>query len=199
MEKTKDILFYIGNQFNPTIDHFLDEARRLGCSRRVYKYPANIEIGKSRAFLIHDTKKVVGCRGCGLSTEDVELTVDTCPKCGSTNIFTVHYYKPVIFAYYVIQAAEFIIDDNTKMPRDYEEKGVKPVHISKVVLEPIRGCGKRKVGCLYLVSYPDRDPIIPLNPTVPYVGEHFRGWKYCNGDEILYQSKILEQTKEIWR
>ena len=195
----KDILIYIGNQWNPTISNFLEEARKLGCSRRVYRYPQNITIGKSRAFLIHDVKKVVGCKGCGLSTQGVDLEVQTCPKCGSANIFTVMHTDPVIFAYYVIQAAEFIVDEHTNLPKDYQEKGVKPVHYSVVLKEPVRGCGKRKVGNLYLVSYPDNDPIIPLNPSVPYIGQHFRGIKYTEGDEIIAQSQTLKQTEAIWK
>lgn len=198
-ESSNDILIYIGNQYNPTIDHFLEEARNLGCSRHVYRYPKKITIGKSRAFLIHDTKKVIGCRGCGLSTSDVGLEIKICPKCGSTNIFTVMYTEPVIFAYYVIQAAEFIVDDNTKLPKDYEDKGVKPIHIDDVVKkEHLRGCGRRKVGNLYLVSYPN-DPIVSLNPTVPYVGEHFRGIKYIEGEQIFNESKTLKQTEAIWK
>jgi len=168
-----DLLIWIGSKFNPTMENFIDEAKRLGCCRRVVRFPYGIKVGVSRVFLIHDN----GQKGQG------------------------H-----IFAYFTINAVEYVVGPGHNLPQELAERGVKPVSIETIISEPERGCGKRQVGAIYLVSSEDMEKLRDLadetdlhgkitlvTPVIPYPWKRFRGFKYCWGDVIL-----ARQTRYDW-
>ena len=49
-----DLLMWVGYEHYPTIGAFVDEAKRLGLSKRIGRLPQGVEIGKSRLFFAHD-------------------------------------------------------------------------------------------------------------------------------------------------
>ena len=49
----RDICIWVGAQFYPTYEEYIEEAERLGCCRKVNHVPKDITIGESKAFLLH--------------------------------------------------------------------------------------------------------------------------------------------------
>lgn len=49
----KDIGIWIGREFYPTVEDYIDEALRLGCSRKLSALPQDIVLGESKAWLFH--------------------------------------------------------------------------------------------------------------------------------------------------
>lgn len=49
----KVLLMWVGEKFYPTAKDFIDEANRLGVSKRVSAIPKGLEVGKSWIFLAH--------------------------------------------------------------------------------------------------------------------------------------------------
>lgn len=60
----KDIGIWIGREFYPTPEDYIDEALRLGCSRKLSSLPRNVVLGESKAWLFHKSAPSrVGKRG----------------------------------------------------------------------------------------------------------------------------------------
>jgi len=59
----------------------------------------------------------------------------------------------------------------------------------RVIHEYTRGCGRREEGGVYLVSelspLGTLPPWVAIEPPILYGGEHFRGYIYVNGDQLL--------------
>lgn len=53
LRPNKAILIWIGAKFYATPEHFLDEAKRMGISRRVKSIPRGFELGKTEVFFAH--------------------------------------------------------------------------------------------------------------------------------------------------
>jgi hypothetical protein len=52
--KALDYLQWVGAAHYENVDEFIDEAERLGVSKRIGKYPTDLILGESRIFLAHD-------------------------------------------------------------------------------------------------------------------------------------------------
>ena len=52
----KDIGIWIGREFYPTPESYIDEALFLGCSRKLSHLPPDIILGESKAWLFHKEK-----------------------------------------------------------------------------------------------------------------------------------------------
>lgn len=67
----------------------------------------------------------------------------------------------------------------------------------KVIHEQERRCGYRKKGGLYLVGESGPGGVLPrwvsIEPPIPYEGDHFRGFVYVDGDQLL-----AREDKETW-
>ena len=53
----QDYAMWVGRKFYPTQENYIEEARRLGCCKKVPHIPDGVEIGKSRIFLVHKEDK----------------------------------------------------------------------------------------------------------------------------------------------
>ena len=53
-EEAPDYLMWVGALHYPTVDSFIDEARKRGVCKRVGRLPKNFVLGKSRIFFAHD-------------------------------------------------------------------------------------------------------------------------------------------------
>jgi len=53
-EEVQDFLMWVGYSGYPTIEEFVDEAERLGVSKRISRLPKGLVPGKSRILLAHD-------------------------------------------------------------------------------------------------------------------------------------------------
>lgn len=130
----RDYLMWVGGRFYPTRQDFIDEAVRLGCSKRIHKIPWGLVVGQSRIFLAHaeGAPKAEG-------RKDDDLT-------------------GYVFAFFVLDHIDLIVEDEVSITtlRDaLDQAGVRLVQVADAYQEPERGCGHREVGALYAVSNPD--------------------------------------------
>lgn len=49
-----DFMMWVGRTSYPDIPSFVNEAKELGVSKRVSKFPTNLELGKTKVYLVHD-------------------------------------------------------------------------------------------------------------------------------------------------
>ncbi len=195
--KEQDILIWVGTKFYPTIAKFVEEATRLGCSRRlpmIRELDDRIIPGETKCFLAHDEGK----RGHGR-----------------------------IFGYFVISRIEVIVQDEQHQEEMRKQIGqladdgkVTYVPAAVAAKEPARGCGHRVVGGVYAVS--DKDALDKLYDQAKEIGEavevvgpiilfkkpldynavfnyrsgtskkyqRFRGYKFVDGADILTKAEI---------
>lgn len=174
----RDIAIWVGRSFY-TREAFLNEASQLGAMRRVPRIP-DVEVGKSRCFLIHEEEKG----------------------------------KPEVFAYFTIKSIGYVVKKGVNVPEELEKRGVKPISVNSGATLPIRGCGQIVIGAIYVLSEEDFEKvkdladssnlsgsIMVLKPPVPWRGNHFRGFKYIDGDELLrgVTVKPVERKRGRWR
>jgi hypothetical protein len=98
-----DILDWVGSTHYPTAEAFIEEANRLGISRRMPGMPKAIVTPWSRSFLAHGNVDLgLGERG------------------------------PAVFGYYHIAQAQQVIGDDELVPEGwYEARGVQPVRVER--------------------------------------------------------------------
>jgi hypothetical protein len=160
---------WVGRGSYPTIDSFLYETQHLGACKRISKIPKNIELGKSRCFLIHENNgnpvifayfviKRIECivkDGFKLSEELEKRGI-----------------KPI--------SISNVISNEPKRGCGYRYH-IGAVYITSYELSPedflkIEDLAKRKevLGEIHV-----------LNPYIPYNGGFFRNYKLIDGDELL--------------
>jgi hypothetical protein len=103
-ETEKSLLIWIGAKFYGTPESFLEEARRMGISRRVKSIPRGFELGKTQVFFAHPN--------CAFSTADGGME-----------------YGPGVFAMVVPTRFELIVTDNPtpKQKKRLEDERITPV------------------------------------------------------------------------
>lgn len=118
-----DLVMWIGTKYYPTINSFVRESRALGVCKRLPQLIRSIEPKRTRVFLVHDE----GIKGEG-----------------------------TIFGYFIVKRVEIVVsalENLEEIPENtYEhvEKGlIVPV---ECIDEPIRKCGWRAPGGVYIVS-----------------------------------------------
>jgi hypothetical protein len=148
--KPADFLVFIGKRYY-TRDSFTLEAAQLGISRRLAanQIPDDLIVGKSRIFV----------------ADEGGHTVD----------------KPArVFGYFVPDALEFIGGTEGDKKR-YVTLISKLILrddtriLGTVEMEEERGCGRRKVGGLYIVVDKADSPLHLIQPSAKFLGNHFRG------------------------
>jgi hypothetical protein len=162
-----DILIWVGKSYYKAKEDFIREASMIGVMRRVPKVP-NVEVGKSRCFLIYEAEKG----------------------------------KPEIFGYFTIGSIGYVVNRGESVPEELEKRGVKPINIYSDPL-PRRGCGQIIVGGIYVLSEEDFEKcrdladssnlsgnLTILDPPIPWWGQHFRGFRYIDGEALLQDAKV---------
>jgi len=167
-EKTKirDIAIWVGKSYY-TKESFIQEALALGCMRRVPSVP-DIKVGKSRCFLIYMEEE-----------------------------------EPEVFAFFTIRSIGYVVKKGGEVPKELAKRGVKPIYVEGPKATPIRGCGMICYGATYVLSEEDfekckdladksdlQGDITLIIPPIPWEGNHFRGFKYVDGDRLLAQHKV---------
>lgn len=102
----KSILIWIGAKFYATPDHFLDEARRMGISRRIKTVPRGFKLGETKVFFAH--------RNCAFTHHDKLVE-----------------YGPGVFAMVVPTRIELLI---TEKPTEKQQRQLKDTRITPVVV-----------------------------------------------------------------
>lgn len=165
--KTLDLLMWVGSKFY-TIESFIKEANRYGVCKRVNGIPTDITVGKSRAFLVHDT-----------SDKDKKAKERGVPR---------------VFGYFTIQS---ILVVGAKEIAEKEGVKIQRIDESEIGSFEKRGCGFLQVGGTYLVSDEDMKKLqkhadmakgqlqLIKPPIVCPNLKRFRGYKYVDGEAIL--------------
>ena len=106
----------------------------------------------------------------------------------------------VIFAFFVIQGVELILDEEEKIEKYREahaDLNIRAVSSAQAYSEPPRRCGQRVYGGAYLVSEPDMDKVwraaeplagkaditgglVVLLHRIPFPRFRWRGWRYMD-------------------
>ena len=193
-----DFLMFVGSSFY-TVASFVEEARRLGVSKRIATIPDGMNMGQSRVFLAAEGPKgQVRCPRCMGHGEKPEFGLKTdpdepCPWCKGKG--TVR--QNVIFGYFIPTRIDLIVrdDEAAAMRQEIIDKQINIVKLADAQLEPARGCGHRQPGAVYAVSGPeDWDALVEkaaqvhraadieggiavFKQPVPYHGKHFLGIK----------------------
>jgi hypothetical protein len=114
-------LIWVGSVFYPKPRHFMEEAGRLGISRRISRVPRGFVLGETWVMLAHRQAIVKGCR----------ILDDDCPECHGTGIIR----TPGIFSAFKPSRIEYVVRGD-ETDEEIEEKiaaGITPVHVVKVV------------------------------------------------------------------
>jgi len=80
-----DLMMWVGSSYYPRIEDFVEEAERVGVSKRIAYPPVNIKLGRSFLFLTHDDSRRSDCKVCrGTGTKDGHLRVCLYVKGGAS-------------------------------------------------------------------------------------------------------------------
>jgi len=153
-----DFLMFVGSSFY-TVASFVEEARRLGVSKRIANIPVGMSMGQSRVFLAAEGPKgQVRCPRCMGHGEKPEFGLKTdpdepCSWCKGTG----HTRQNIIFGYFIPTRVDLIVRDEEadEMRREMIDKQINVVKLADARLEPARGCGHRQPGAVYAVSDPE--------------------------------------------
>jgi hypothetical protein len=193
---SSDFLMFVGSSFY-TVASFVEEARRLGVSKRIASIPAGMSMGQSRVFLAAEGPKGhIPCPHCHDKNGKLKkglLSGWRCENCKSTG----HVRQNVIFGYFIPTRIDLIVrdDEAAAMRQEIIDKQINVVKLADAQREPARGCGHRQPGAVYAVSDPeDWDALVEkaaqvhraadieggiavFRRPVPYHGKHFLGIK----------------------
>jgi len=90
-------LLWIGSKHYPTSKEFVDEARRMGISRRLPQVPKDFKVGETLVLLAH-RKHEVACPDC-------DGPAAACPSCkGSGRV-----HRPAIFGAFTPTHMEYVV------------------------------------------------------------------------------------------
>lgn len=116
-------LLWIGEKFYPTPRDWMEEAQKLGISRRISAMPQGFKLG-DRVYLAHrlciDHKELCACRG----TEG-----KNCGTCNGEG--WVHRQTPGIFTTFVPSRVEYVCKgtETAEELADLEKRGITPVKV----------------------------------------------------------------------
>jgi len=214
-----DLIQWVGTCYY-SLDSFIEEAKNLGCCRRISQVP-DIVPGMSRMFLIHDqeTRKCT-CGWVG--------SIDESKKHPKTYLTDKHKLSPaaVVFGFFIIKGVEVVVKDFSEFEllkqrfknRQDVDLIFTPVLLKDALLEPVRRCGYRKEGFYVVsISMKNYDFLVELVKNVykdqvelagtffkfkfpiTWNGKHFRGYRYFdsttidvpNIDESIYKTLDL--------
>jgi hypothetical protein len=169
-----DILIWVSDR-QYTIESYIQEAKKYGACRKFGgRFPADVEMGKSRVFLAYpykdpDTRKAKKDRLTGQ-----------------------------VFGYFTVEGVLVVGDSAMQLMLDqFEQEGkLQKIKANEVKEFHERGCGFLSIGGTYLVSNEDMrllqshadsflGQVTEMGKTVKFKGKRWRGYKYVDGDAIL--------------
>jgi len=207
-----DLLMWVGGRYY-TIQSFIEEARRLGVTRRISTraIPKYAVFGRTRVFLVSE-----------LDENDPNIVIkkvnhkNDLDKLKRIRTFKwepkVPGYRPIpkVFGYFTL-AGIFVVGENKKDVEERFRKAGLEVHAipsSSGVLSDIRGCGRMVYGAVYITDRTFELRLLAeqglqigfiegsltvIDPPIPAEGlERFRGWRYVVGDAILQRKPVDE-------
>lgn len=211
-EHPTDLLMFVGSRYYPTIHSFVDEAQKLGVSKRLSQMPSawglfsgskcvhSLKTRDEGIEIIKNAKEHGANGNC--------LYVRRLVKPGESRVFLVHDEgkkgNARIFGFFIIRAVEIILEkpeNITEFVDKKDELGVEAISVGQAQLEPARGCGHRIVGGVYLMSSQDmktlmeiaepmadkvdfKGGLVVLKEPIPYDGPRFRGYSFFDPTSV---------------
>jgi hypothetical protein len=120
-------LLWIGEKFYPTPSDWLDEARRMGASRRIQSVPKDFVMGETIILVAHRKGVVIDCPDCE-SEQDLPAGIEPCETCEG-GIKTI--YAGAIFSAFTPTAVEYIVkgDETEEELERLEKRGLSLVKV----------------------------------------------------------------------
>lgn len=117
-------LLWIGVQHYPTAQDFMQEARRMGVSRRIHNVPRDFGVGETWVLLGHAKTITKQCEQCDFDDPDEE-----CPICEGRGFF----YAPGIVTAFRPTAIEYVVkgDETEEELEQMVKRGLTPVKVVK--------------------------------------------------------------------
>lgn len=203
-ERSYDYLAWIGGRYY-TIESFIEEAKKIGVSKRVPYIPKFIP-GKTRIFLVHDITK----KDPNIIIRRVQQKKPDRKKWRTFRIKKKGPTTPYVFGYFIPTG----ILISCRAARTIAEHLKKKYNIVEVPFEKInnveRGCGYLKEGGMYLMDDKAfmealkmveemkeigfiKGGFTELNPWIPVPGlKRFRALKKIDGEKLLKEGKVVE-------
>ena len=130
-------LIWIGESFYPTPEHFLQEARRAGVSRRISAIPRGFELGETVVFLAHRKALIEACE-CqdGIPVTDTAGALQAAAQCDVCSEIPGRVFKPGVFSVFRPTAIEQVV---TKDTTDEEVEALERRGITPVIVIPEQG------------------------------------------------------------
>jgi len=133
----KVYLLWIGEKFYPTPDGWMEEARRLGVSRRMHQIPRGLKLGESWIAVAHRKAVRQPCPECGKDGFQLAAEQD-CGTCDGTGLID----KSAIFHLFQPTAIEYICK-GTETEQELDalvKRGIKPIRVvveGQEIAEPV--------------------------------------------------------------
>ena len=202
MSEVQHYLIWVGGGYY-SLEQFLDEAKRMGISRRISRVPRGLKIGESRVYLISDMTEADKAKNKEIIKRNKALRHRWSQEHGNSKGFQggepLSHSVPNIFAYFIVRGISYIVGPGTDIPEKLKELGVKKYEYipGGYGFNDERGCGSLVIGGTYLLSEEDFEKcreladsallegrVIILDPPIPYTGKHFRGLKKFEGEAV---------------
>ena len=192
----KTYLTWIGAKHYPRFADFADESDRLGISKRMPTVGTALALKDATVFLAHDEGERIDCEACWnggldrctggwalvdgkkvtyrefLSTkkrgkigEDARIETLRCETCSGLGKLP----HGRIFGFFIASGVEYILNpEDGKHVRDkMKREGVETVTLKQTSSEPMRGCGYRQPGGVYLMTGPaDEEDVAKMHEIV---------------------------------
>jgi len=130
---------------------------------------------------------------------------------GKTRCFIMHKAgtkRRRLVGFFIIDGLEVVVEDKRALEdkaREFVELGAMPISMAEIKSEPLRGCGYRKPGGVYIVQHLTPEQVLEIAELsdlkkdifakgklvvfpkpFPVAGtEHFRGFKLIDGDQLI--------------
>lgn len=117
-------LMWVGAKFYPTLEDFIQEAEKVGISKRIKSVPREFEIGKTWVLLAHIKAYRRPCPKIDLEGHSKVF----CKLCDNGFI-----YSPGIFYAFNPKRVEKVVDEETPKEeiKKLEDRGITPVIVKK--------------------------------------------------------------------
>jgi hypothetical protein len=194
---------WIGNKFYSR-ESYIAEAKKMGASKKIGWIPHDLEIGKTRVYLISDMTELQRktyydeVRKRNQISHSVAAKINKNLSEGEeparpvrTGFGPLPRGDPFVFGYFIVNGIVYVTKPEFKMSSLLTQRGVKPYIMTKgdFGTNDERGCGSLQDDSIYLISEESIEKIKELHSSpdlysknvhtfeypIPYVGKRFRG------------------------
>lgn len=124
-------LLWIGEQFYPRPIDWMNEANKMGVSRRISRVPKDFKLGETWVFVAHRKGISAGCEACNGCGRIIVGPHDTdrepCRACDGEGV----RYTPAVFHAFKPSAVEYVVHGTETEDEltDLRKRGITPVRV----------------------------------------------------------------------